>query len=558
MSLGLTPKQPSLLTGTAAVCDGRVGADSIWALLAREGDRLYPDELFADLYATTNGRPSVPPRIVATVMILQKFYGLSDRDAVEAFEFDARWKWAAGNLDFDYPGFAHTVLVSTRARLRNVGDENRIFNVSLGAAKAAGLVGLRRVLDSTPLYDAVATMDTVTLLRSQVRNLLREAEGPLEILLRAVLVGGDDYSSIAKPQIDWDDQDARDALIDRVARDVMALLGVLDGRALDPLTDVNARLLATLVGQDLEVAEDGSFRIARRVAPDRVISTVDVETRHGHKTAARGFDGFKAHIAEDPDSELITATTVTPGNVADGAVIAELVEELIDHEAPPAGTTSPGAKTNQAQDETGAIALDQVDGPEVSDAREAETKKVYGDCAYGTGEVLAYLHAKRIDPVVKTPRPQAPGGHFTKDHFDVDLETDTVTCPNNVSVAIQWGPNAGQARFAKACADCPRRDQCTSSAHGRQITVGFYESELAENRRRQAEPARAADYRATRPKVERKNGHLMRRRHGGRQARVRGLKRVAADFSLLAAAHNLARLARLGLHWNEKNAWAAA
>jgi hypothetical protein len=282
-----------MLTGTAAVCEGRVGQDSIWALLARDGDRLFPDEVFADLYAPRMGRPSVPPRIVATVMVLQKLFGLSDRDAVDAFAFDARWKWAAGNLDYDYPGFAHTVLVSTRARLRDAGDENRIFNLSLGAAKAAGLVGLRRVLDSTPLYDAVTTMDTVSLLRSQIRNLLRDADDSMAAELRTALISDDGYSSMAKPQIAWDDAAARDALIDMVARDAMALLGVCEGRVLGPVTDMNARLLATLVGQDLEVTDDGSFRIARRVAPDRVISTVDPEARHGHKTAAHGFDGYK-------------------------------------------------------------------------------------------------------------------------------------------------------------------------------------------------------------------------------------------------------------------------
>jgi len=102
------------------------------------------------------------------------------------------------------------------------------------------------------------------------------------------------------------------------------------------------------------------------------------------------------------------------------------------------------------------------------------------------------------------------------------------------------------------------RARCTSSTQGRSISVGYYEAELAENRRRQKEPARAADYRATRPKVERKLGHLMRRRHGGRRARVRGLTRVGADFSLLAAGQNLARLGVLGLHWSDQYGWQAA
>jgi hypothetical protein len=529
MTAGVTPGQPSLLTGTALLCDGLVGEGSVWALLHREGHRLFPDEMFADLFADV-GRRSVPPRIVATVMVLQKLGCLSDREAVEAFTFDARWKYACGGLDFDYPGFAHTVLVDMRARLAVSDDPNRIRDVTIGAAAAAGLVGARRVLDSTPLYDAVATMDTVTLIRSAMRNLFKIVAGSdVEPQLRSVLASGDDYATSAKPQIDWDDPDARAELIDSRARDALACLAVLDGAELDPAVRPAAELVATVVGQDLEQTEDGVFRIARRVAPDRVISTVDPDARHGHKTAAHGFDGFKGHISIDPDSEVITASTVSAGNIADGAVAAELVDELINHQPPADPTTD-----------------------------EPATKTVYGDCAYGTGEVLAELDAAGIDPNVKTPRPQAPDGHFTKDDFTVDLDDDTVTCPNGITVGIHWGNKEGQARFGKNCATCPLRERCTSSTHGRGVAVGFYEAELADNRRRQTDPDRAADYRSTRPKVERKLAHLMRRRHGGRKARVRGKPKVTADFNLLVAAANLARLAVLGLHWNRTTGWAPA
>jgi len=130
---------------------------------------LFPDEMFADLF-TDVGRRSVPPMIVAVVMVLQRIEGCSDREAVDRFAFDARWKYAAGGLAFDYPGFVHTVLVDMRARLAASGRPDRIFEVTLAAAKAAGLVGRKRVLDSTPLYDAVATMDTVTLIRSGIRG----------------------------------------------------------------------------------------------------------------------------------------------------------------------------------------------------------------------------------------------------------------------------------------------------------------------------------------------------------------------------------------------------
>src|ERR1022692_895590 len=137
-------------------------------------------------------------------------------------------------------------------------------------------------------------------------------------------------ASAGKPVCDYEDRQAREEMIDALAKDAHALLLALDGRELSPGIEQAAGLLATVVGQDLDEGEDGVFRIARRVAKDRVISTVDPDARHGHKTSARGFDGYKGHVAVDPDSELITATTVTAGNVGDGqAVEALLASELV-------------------------------------------------------------------------------------------------------------------------------------------------------------------------------------------------------------------------------------
>ena len=207
--------------------------DSIYGVLHRECFNLFPDEMFADLF-TDVGRRSVPPMIVAVVMVLQRIEGLSDREAVERFAFDARWKYAAGGLDFDYPGFVHTVLVDMRARLARSDRPNRIFEVTLEAARAAGLVGRRRVLDSTPLYDAVATMDTVTLIRSAIRGLLKVADAELAVQLRGLVRRDDDYAAAGKPVCDYDDPDARAALVDALARDAMALVAALDGRELAP------------------------------------------------------------------------------------------------------------------------------------------------------------------------------------------------------------------------------------------------------------------------------------------------------------------------------------
>ena len=207
MSLGLSPCQQDMFAATTGFCEPLVAPDSIYGLLHRECHRLFPDEMFADLFCDV-GRRCVPPMIVAVVMVLQRLEGCSDREAVERFAFDLRWKYAAGGLQFDYPGFVHTVLVDMRARLAASEDPDRIFKVALEAARRAGLVGRRRVLDSTPLYDAVATMDTVTLVRSAIRGLLAVCDAGLGAELRGLLCRDDDYLSAGKPVCDYDDPEA--------------------------------------------------------------------------------------------------------------------------------------------------------------------------------------------------------------------------------------------------------------------------------------------------------------------------------------------------------------
>jgi hypothetical protein len=144
MTLGLAPGQADLFRSTAAYCEGRVAPDSIYGILHRECFALFPGEMFADLFDGA-GRRSVPPVIVAVVMVLQRFGGCPDREAVDRFSFDARWKYAAGGLDFDYPGFVHTVLAGMRARLARSQNPGRIFEATLEAARQAGLAGRRRV-----------------------------------------------------------------------------------------------------------------------------------------------------------------------------------------------------------------------------------------------------------------------------------------------------------------------------------------------------------------------------------------------------------------------------
>ena len=298
--------------------------------------------------------------------------------------------------------------------------------MTLAAARAAGLVGRKRVLDSTPLYDAVATMDTVTLIRSAIRGLLQVADSALEAKLRARLRRDDDYASAGKPVCDYDDPVAREALVDGLAWDAYALLAFLDGGTLGPAVDKAAELLATVVGQDLDRdAGDGVFRIARRVAKDRVISTVDPQTRHGHKTSARGFDGYKGHIAIDPDSEIITATEVTAGNAGD----ADPAADLLAADLPGDGAQDIGDRDVDGPAipvtpiplpaATPATATTKPSAAPAQDASDSQDRPaVYGDAAYGAGALLATLEAAHARIFTKVQPPTAPDGRFAKDRFD--------------------------------------------------------------------------------------------------------------------------------------------
>jgi hypothetical protein len=494
----------------------------VYRLLADHGGRLFPDDYFADLYKdSARGRPTVPARVLATVMILQALEGLSDQEACDRLERDLAWQAAAG-VHTGYEAFHPTVLVGQRNRLRASPRPRRLFEDTKAVATEAGLLGGRaRVLDSTPIYDAVATQDTVTQLRSAIRKLLRilMLQAPeLAAKVRAGLSRDDDYVSPGKPPCDWDDREAREALVDALVRDANAALAVLEGEQLEGTAKDAAELLALVAGQDVEETA-GVFRIAGRVARDRVISTVDPEARHGHKSRNRRFDGYKAHVSVDPDSELIDEVVVTPANTHDADAADDLLAGHADDEDKPT---------------------------------------VFADSAYAGAETLGDLHDAGYDVKAKVPPASNRAGRFSKDDFIIDLEDNTVTCPAGHVVAIRSGSDGGgRADFGELCATCPLRERCTTAAAGRTITIHPQEAVLQRAKAEQADPEWQQAYRGTRPKVERKIAHFVRVMWGGRKARTRGLRRVATDVDTRAAAVNWARLATLGVHWNG-GAWATA
>ena len=505
----------------AEILGERLQAGSLYRLLADEGAAIFPDSYFADLYSgSVKGRPTVPARVLATVMVLQAFEGLSDREAVDRLEVDLRWQAAAG-VHIGAEAFHPTVLVGQRNRLRASARPRRLFEDTKAAAKAAGaMAGSVRVLDSTPLYDAVATQDTVTQLRAAVRKLLMVLDNlhpELAARVRGALSRDDDYQSPGKPPCDWEDRSAREALVDELVKDCLGALGALEGQELSALAADAAELVALVAGQDVEQRDDGRFGIVKKVAKDRVISTVDTEARHGHKSANRYFDGYKAHLSVDPTSELIDEVVVTPANAPDASAIDGLL----------------GAHS------------DDEDKPEV-----------VGDSAYGSAPARKKMEDQGFPVTAKAPPVRNSTGGFTKDDFDIDLVNHNVTCPAGHSVPVHFGRSGeGKASFKGHCRHCPLKDRCTPSHRGRTVRLHPQEELLQRARAEQKTPEWQARYKAQRPVVERKISHFVRRPWGGRKARARGAQRISTDVLSRAAALNWARLAVLGLHHSESG-WA--
>ncbi len=494
---------------------------SVFALLAEHRDRLFPSELFADLFPSDRGRPSIPGEVIASVIVLQALYGQSDREAVDALTFDLRWKAACGYA-IDAKGFDPSTLTYWRRRLAVSDRPQRIFEVVRDVINETGAVAgkQRRALDSTILDDAVARQDTVTQLIAQIRRVGREVSGAKDLIAqhctRLAALTGQDYTATGKPPIAWDDPAARDELVSALVGDALALLAVLDIEAITKAGGKPAdavALLALVAGQDVEPAEDsdgsdGRWRIARKTAPDRVISTVDPDTRHAHKTRERRQDGYKAHVVVEPDTGLTTVCELT--------------------------------KTNGPENSDATVGAELVTADSTVTA--GQQLEVLGDSAYATGDMLHTLDGKNWTPLLK-PWPLRPAveGGFTIDDFTHDPAAGTLRCPAGVSRQIT---KSRKAVFGIACRECPLRSRCTTAKKGRTIELHPHDLLQREHRQRAADEGFQTTYRQHRPMVERSIAWLTR---GARRVPYRGIEKNNDWLHHRAAGLNLRRLLAMGL-----------
>jgi hypothetical protein len=523
-------KQSGLDGGEHAYLD-HVGRDSFYGFLASHRRELFHDEDFIDLYCSDNGRPSVPPSLMATALLLQAYEGVSDEEAKARADFDLRWKVALG-IGLEERPFAKSTLQLFRARLILHERVRTVFGQSLAFARRTGYFRSRKlkvVLDTSYVLGRGAVKDTYNLLADGITRLARALaagthSNPEEWAREHDL--GRYFGSSLKGEagIDWDVPEARQVFLEGVVADADRLLMVAREAveklpADEPLRQrlhEAAGLLARLLMQDIERREDGT-RLKQGVSSDRIVSVHDPEMRHGRKSARRRFDGHKAAIAVDPESQLITAADVLAGNAPDHEQALQLVEQ---------------AEAN-------------------ADVMVEET---VGDCAYGNSETRQLFAdaGRRLVAKVASRRGQA---QFPKEDFRIDLETMSCTCPAGQEtrkvVSISSGDRYGAPglplrafRFDAAICDiCPLRPKCVRArpGKGRLVMLHPHEAVLQEARAFQNSSS-FAPYRKLRQAAEHRLARLMQL--GVRQARYVG--RAKTLFQLLMAA-TVANLTLVGM-----------
>jgi hypothetical protein len=524
--LGKRSPQRGLFEADTLLADF-VGQRSFYGFLASQRDELFRDEDFAALYCRDNGRPSVPPSLLATALVLQTYDGISDDEAKQRADYDLRWKVALG-IEVETRPFAKSTLQEFRAQLIVHEQTRAIFQQTLELAKRRGVwkkghapherQHIKVALDTTYILGRGAVRDTYNLLADGIVQVLRALAklGPYELLEVAEEVGCLHYvqgpSLKGQADIEWSDPTARQRFLTEIVADAEQVLDLVRGtRATlehespaDQDLVAAAEVLARILAQDIERDEHGP-RLKRGVAPDRLVSVHDPEMRHGRKSRSHRFDGHKVQVAADTDSQLITAVEVLAGNAPDAEQALEMVE-------------ASEASTDCQVDET------------------------LADCAYGAGETRAEFAAKGRTLIAKVPELHNQG-YFVKTDFQIDLETGTCTCPNGQTTTELRPASGGGGLFVFAtetCAACPVRAQCTRGKGGRTIQVHPQEALLQRAREFQASPA-FAEARRRRQVIEHRIARLVHL--GIRQARYVGRTKTLFQVCLAAAVANLTLLA---------------
>ena len=497
----------------------RVPVDSFYGRMAAVGHTLFSDDDLKEMYCPDNGRPSLPPSLMSGVLLLQFHDDVSDEEARDRVMFDRRWQVAL-DLPLDYQGFDPSSLSYFRTRLAEHGQERYAFDRLIAVGRAAGFIPDKVTLltDTTWTKGAGAVQDTYTLLRKGIRKLLRAMgyatpgrrrglSAPGQALVASYL------DQDRKADIDWSDPQQRAAQLKLLVQDAEAALELAQASSDDPDVRSTGWLLSKILGDDIVQDEQGDPQIGEGTATERIISTTDPDMRHGRKSKAQRFDGYKVAVTTEATSDLILDIADVPASGSDGSHLLPAIQRV---------------------EERAAVTVERV----------------IGDGAYGCGKNLAACATYPDHPVdLVTPVARPKDGTVDKSAFRIDLEAGLATCPREHTATGR--PNSrrgGQPQllftFSRAdCEACPLFARCVRSQRsGRQLSTHAYESYLQAQRQRQNTPEFKAQYRI-RNRVERKQAELVQ--HGIRNTRYLGGSRRQLQRLWTGAVVNLKCLFRL-------------
>jgi len=426
-----------------------VGRDSLYGYLAQNRQQLFRDEDFAALYCADNGRTSVPPSVAISILLLRAYERVSFVEAIERTKYDLRWKVALG-LEMEEVPMQKSALQEFEAKLVIHEMEEALLKKSIEEARRAGYLKsgkIRVALDTTPILGKGAVKDTYNLLAEGIEQLacrLAEVEGERGAAWAQRQDLSRYFGSSLKGEaaIDWDNKKQREQLLTAMVHDARRLLGLAEqAQAAHPeqaeMIATAAALLRRLLAQDVEEKPEGGCQIKPGTEKDRVASVHDPEMRHGRKSASKRFNGHKAAVAVDLESQLIVAVEVLAGNAGDQEKALELVHQS-------------------------------------ERVMAAEVVETVGDCAYGGGPTRrAFAEEERV-LTAKVPA-SSNGDCFPKSEFAVDLEKMEVRCPAGQTTNDYRSAGEGHGgRFvfaAAPCQACPLRSQCVRGKGPRTITI---------------------------------------------------------------------------------------
>lgn len=486
---------------------GRIPKDSFWWRLATWADEHLGDEDFAEMFSAT-GRPSVSPAMVVRAILVQLEKGYSDRELEQASAFDERVKLAMGMMRDDRPLDAVT-LCRQRQKLFQSKEGTEVLDRTIRVSRESGVFSDdgTAIVDSFLIHGAAARQDTITLIRRAISRALAIAGfHDLREQVEGVLVRTD-YARKGKPEIDWDDAEARRQLLQSLVEDSRRLSAAISGLAQSPEELKEAgELLVRVTEQDITEGAGGRIEIKQGVARDRVISVNDPEMRHGHKTSSYLADGYKGNLmVGGSKGRFSTAVTVTPANATDVSAASELIAQ--------------------------------------TEKRVSKPKELLADAAYGDGDNRVALQSQDISLVSKVPPPSNRDGFFNKDHFTINPEDMSVRCPAGEETRTIIKGNDGRGwkvpvfKFADStCGNCQLRSRCTKAERGRTVRLHYHERLLQQAKRHQKTDEFKKKY-SRRSAVERTIAHVTR--HGTRYARYLGRAKTEFQIQMAAALHNI-------------------